>query len=174
MRENSRLGLEVEMEHRVESDKAGWTTALRRFIQHLIEMLVAMVAGMMLLAPAWNALQPNLSENAAADAMVMAVNMAVGMAAWMWIRGHGWQLVAEMATAMVAPFAILLVPYGLGSLSGGGLMLLGHVGMVIAMLGAMLFRLDAYTHKHGWRLPVRRDVALRQPMRAVRRTGLAE
>jgi hypothetical protein len=155
MRENSRLDLEVEMEHRVTSDRAGRTTELRRFVLHLIEMLAAMAAGMLLLAPVWNAVQPNLSQNAAADAMVMAVNMAIGMALWMWIRGHDWQLVAEMATAMVAPFALLLIPYGLGSLSGGGLMLLGHVGMVIAMLGAMLLRLDAYTHAHGWRMPVR-------------------
>jgi flagellar biosynthetic protein FliP len=143
------------MEHHVQSDKAGRTTALRHFVQHLIEMLAAMMAGMLLLAPVWTALRPNLSENAAADAMVMAVNMAIGMALWMWMRGHDWQLVAEMATAMVAPFALLLIPYGLGSLSGGSLMLLGHVGMVIAMLGAMLVRLDAYTHTHGWRLPVR-------------------
>jgi flagellar biosynthetic protein FliP len=128
---------------------------VRHFVRHLIEMLAAMMAGMLLLTPVWSALWPNLAENAAADAMFMAVNMAIGMALWMSVRGHGWQLVAEMATAMVAPFALLLIPYGLGSLSGSGLMLLGHVGMVIVMLGAMLLRLDAYTHRHGWRLPLR-------------------
>lgn len=133
----------------------GRTAARRHFVTHLIEMVVAMVAGMMLLAPVWSALWPNLDENPAADAMVMAVNMAIGMGLWMWVRGHGWQMVAEMSVAMVAPFALLLIPHGLGVLSDDGLMTFGHVGMVIAMLGAMVLRLGAYTHTHPWRLAIR-------------------
>jgi flagellar biosynthetic protein FliP len=130
--------------------------AVRRFVQHAVEMTLAMMAGMMLLAPAWDPLWPGRSAHAAADALVMAVNMAAGMAAWMGLRGHSWQLVAEMSVAMVAPFVLLLIPYGLGLISAGGLIALGHVAMVVAMLAAMLLRLDAYTHAHPWRLRTRR------------------
>jgi hypothetical protein len=130
--------------------------ALRPFVLHAIEMVVAMMVGMMLFAPVWDLLWPGLTDRADADALVMAVNMAAGMAAWMWLRGHGGQLVAEMSTAMMAPFVVLLVPYWLGLISGGGLLAIGHVGMMVAMVGAMLLRFDAYTHAHRWRLSIRR------------------
>lgn len=141
----------------------GRTVAMRRFVQHALEMVVAMVAGMMLLGPVWDMLWPGLADRAAPDALAMAVNMAAGMALWMWLRGHGWRPVAEMSAAMVAPFVVLLLPYWLGLISGDGLMAFGHVGMVVAMFGAMLLRLDAYTHAHRWRLPARRG---RRPVAA--------
>jgi flagellar biosynthetic protein FliP len=139
----------------VARDKVGRVPALRRFVQHAVEMLLAMVAGMMLLGPVWDMLWPGRSDRVAADTLVMAVNMAVGMAAWMWLRGHGGRLVAEMSVAMVGPFGVLLIPYWLGLISGSGLTALGHIGMVVAMVGAMVLRLDAYTHAHRWRLPGR-------------------
>jgi hypothetical protein len=130
---------------------------LRRFGLHAVEMLVAMTAGMMLLGPVWEMLWPGLPDSAAAGALVMAVDMAAGMAFWMWLRGHGGRLVAEMSVAMVAPFVLLLIPYGLGLISGDGLMMIGHIGMLVAMFGAMALRFDAYTHAHPWRLPFRRS-----------------
>lgn len=136
--------------------RVGRMAAPRRFVLHGIEMVAAMMVGMMLLAPVWDRLWPGLAARADADALVMAVNMAAGMAAWMWLRGHGARLVAEMSTAMVAPFVVLLVPYWLGSISGGALVVFGHVGMMVAMIGAMLLRFDAYTHAHRWRLAIRR------------------
>jgi flagellar biosynthetic protein FliP len=130
---------------------------VRRFVLHAFEMVVAMLVGMMLLAPVWEMLWPGLSDRPAADALVMGIDMAAGMAAWMWLRGHGGRLVVEMSVAMVAPFVVALVPYGLGLISSGGLMALGHIGMVVAMFGAMVLRFDAYSHAHRWRLPVRHD-----------------
>jgi flagellar biosynthetic protein FliP len=138
------------------SGSGGRVRAVRRFVLHLIEMVVAMMAGMMLLAPVWELLWPGLSGRAAASALVMGADMAAGMAFWMWLRGHGWRLVAEMSTAMVAPFVVLLIPYWLGLISGDGLMAIGHVGMVVAMVGAMVLRLDAYIRAHQWRLSFRR------------------
>jgi len=135
---------------------AGWER-VRRFVLHALEMVVAMVVGMMLLAVVWEMLWPGLPDRPAADALVMGVDMAAGMAAWMWLRGHGGRLVVEMSVAMVAPFAVALIPYGLGLISGDGVMVLGHIGMVVAMFGAMVLRFDAYGHAHRWRLPVRRD-----------------
>jgi flagellar biosynthetic protein FliP len=135
---------------------------VRRFVLHAIEMVVAMVAGMMLLAAVWDLLWPGLSDIPAADALVMGVDMAAGMAAWMWLRGHGGRLVVEMSVAMVAPFVVALIPYGLGLISSDGLLALGHIGMVVAMFGAMVLRFDAYSHAHRWRLsgrPEREPVA---------------
>jgi flagellar biosynthetic protein FliP len=76
----------------------------------------------------------------------MATNMTVGMALWMWIRRHSWPRIAEMSAAMVLPFAVLLVPFWLGTISGMTLMMAGHVLMVPLMLAAMLWRRAEYSH----------------------------
>jgi hypothetical protein len=127
------------------------TSALRghlRFAGHFAEMVVAMLAGMMALAPLWSLAVPGLSAHPAADAIVMATNMSLGMALWMRIRRHSWPRIAEMSAAMYVPFAVLLVPYWLGVLSGDALMTGGHVLMFPAMLAAMLWRRGDY-HHHG-------------------------
>ena len=110
-----------------------------RFALHYVEMVVAMFVGMFALAPLW---PPFASP--AADTMVMATNMAVGMAVWMAIRRHPWRNIVEMSAAMYLPFVVLLVPYWLGALSGGGLMTLGHILMFPAMMAAMLWRRDSH------------------------------
>jgi putative intracellular protease/amidase len=121
----------------------------RRFAGHYLEMVVSMVAGMMLLDPAWTSVFPGLADNAAAYAMVMAANMTIGMGLWMWLRGHGRRMIAEMSVAMVAPFVLLLVPYLFGVLSGDELMMIGHVAMLVTMLIPMLARRQHYSAKHG-------------------------
>jgi ABC-type uncharacterized transport system permease subunit len=67
------------------------------------------------------------------------------MAAWMRLRGHGWAAIAEMAVAMYAPFVVLFPPLWLGVLSATGLMVLGHVLMLVTIAAAMLRRRDQYT-----------------------------
>lgn len=116
-----------------------------RFALHYLEMLVAMTVGMVVLAPLWWPLgidRPDL------ETLVMAVDMTVGMAAWMRFRGHRWRPVAEMSAAMVAPFLALLPAYRAGALTGDDLMMLGHVLMLLTMLGAMLLRPAEYTGHH--------------------------
>jgi hypothetical protein len=114
-----------------------------RFAGHYLEMVVAMVVGMALLMPltpaAWAALP-------AVHALVMAADMTIGMAVWMAVRRHRVRLIVEMSAAMCAPFVLLLVPYGLGAISGETLMIGGHVLMFVTMLGAMLLRRDEYAH----------------------------
>ncbi|MFF5076343.1 hypothetical protein ACFY36_04780 [Actinoplanes sp. NPDC000266] len=107
-----------------------------RFALHYIEMVVAMFVGMFALAPLW----PSLEAYPAAEAMAMTVNMSVGMAAWMLVRKHSWPHIAEMCAAMAAPFLVLLIPYGMGLVDGGTLMLAGHLLMFPAMLVPMLLR----------------------------------
>ncbi|MBC8991593.1 hypothetical protein H9X95_15690, partial [Micromonospora chalcea] len=63
---------------------AGWART-----RHLAAMVVAMLAGMVLLGPLWRVGADVLGGAAVlarpdVGALVMATNMAAGMAAWMW------------------------------------------------------------------------------------------
>ena len=124
--------------------------ALRRFVGHYLEIVVATVAGMVVLGPAESMLLnpigwAGLLAHAETYTLVMATNMTVAMAAWMRFRRHGWAAIAEMAVAMYAPFVVLFPPLWLGVLSATGLMVLGHVLMLFAIAAAMLRRRDEYT-----------------------------
>ncbi|MFI7576652.1 hypothetical protein [Micromonospora sp. NPDC049497] len=122
--------------------------------RHLLEMVLAMVAGMLLLGPARGALAGSLGLGPAAPgpaALLMATDMSIGMAVWMWYRGHSWPAIGEMTAAMYAPVLLLLVPYATGLLDGGALLTGGHLLMVPAMLLAVLRRPDDYTAHHPTR-----------------------
>jgi hypothetical protein len=124
--------------------------ALRRFVGHYLEIVLAAVAGMVVLGPAESMLLNPLGwaevvANFEAATLVMATNMTVAAAAWMRLRRHGWAAIAEMAVAMYAPFLVLFPPLWLGVLSATGLMVLGHVLMLFAIAAAMLRRRDQYT-----------------------------
>lgn len=121
------------------------TTArkLARFTGHYVEMVAAMLIGMVALGPLWPAawlVRPDL------DTLVMATNMTVAMVAAMALRKHSWPRITEMAAVMYLPFVVLLVPYWLGALSGGALMVAGHVVMFPLMLAAMVWRRAEYWH----------------------------
>ena len=117
-----------------------------RFAGHYLEMVIAMLVGMVALGPLWSLALPGLSDYPAADAIVMATDMSIGMALWMRIRRHSWRHTLKMCAAMYAPFAVLLVPYWLGAIDGHALMMGGHVLMLPAMLAAMLVRRRDYYH----------------------------
>ena len=116
-----------------------------RFTLHFLEMVVAMVVGMIVLGPIWSFAWPGLSGNMTAQVLVMATNMSLGMALWMKIRRHGWASIAEMSAAMYVPFLVLLPFFWAGVLSGMTLMGAGHVLMLPAMLIAMLRRRHEYS-----------------------------
>ncbi|MEU8639271.1 hypothetical protein AB0C38_44380 [Amycolatopsis sp. NPDC048633] len=121
------------------------TTArkLARFTGHYVEMVAAMLVGMVVLHPLWPAAW---LERADVDALVMATNMTVAMTAAMLLRRHSWPRIAEMAAAMYLPFVALLVPFWLGAIGGGTLMVAGHVIMFPLMLAAMVWRRAEYWH----------------------------
>jgi hypothetical protein len=126
---------------------------VRRFALHYLEMVVAMVVGMVALGPlealAFEALGwSTVTGRADVGAMVMAANMTVAMAAWMRFRGHTWLPIAEMSAAMFVPFMVLLVPLWLGAITEHTLMLVGHVLMLVGMLAAMLLRPSEYVGDH--------------------------
>jgi hypothetical protein len=126
---------------------------IRRFIRHFAEMVLAMVAGMLILEPVWRVIYTALGWSGVFDradvaSLVMATDMTLGMAIWMRHRGHGWASVAEMGAAMYIPFLVLFVPFWMGMLDGGTLMLAGHLLMLPAMVAAMLYRRGEYTRGH--------------------------
>jgi hypothetical protein len=129
-------------------------TAVYRFSVHYLQMVVAMVAGMVVLGPleslvlegaGWS----SAMDGAGATAMVMATNMTVAMAGWMRFRGHTTGPILEMSAAMYLPFLILLVPLWQGGITEHTFVLGGHVLMLLGMLLAMLLRRDEYTGHHG-------------------------
>lgn len=106
---------------------------------HFVQMVVAMVLGMLVLGMLWphtSSVEPML--------LIMATNMAVGMAVWMFWKRHRVVAVVEMSAAMYASFVVLFPFLWLGWLSADGAMMLGHVLMLPAMLGAMLWRPSEY------------------------------
>lgn len=129
------------------------TARVKWFLRHYLEMVVAMVAGMVALGPAWSWVFESLQVTGFFSrpdmaALVMATNMTIAMSALMRYRGHSWRPITEMAAAMYLPFAVLFVPLWMGFISGGTLMVAGHVLMLPAMALAMLLRSDEYTHDH--------------------------
>jgi hypothetical protein len=120
-----------------------------RFLRHYLEMVAAMLVGMIVLGAAvrgvlalaglrFPARYPELV------ALEMAFDMSVGMAAWMRHRGHGWASTLEMAGAMFAP-AVALVPLRwLGIVAGDDLLALEHLAMLPLMYLVMLRRRGQY------------------------------
>ena len=111
------------------------TRAALRFLLHYAEMSVAMMLGMMLLAPLW----PGYAVFEVHLA-VMATNMVIGMSIPMLLRRHSWRSIGEMSAAMYLAFLVVLVPYWLGAAGTGFVMLWGHVLMFVAMFVLMLVR----------------------------------
>ncbi|MGW5672587.1 hypothetical protein [Micromonospora sp. NPDC003776] len=148
------------------SDRAG-----RRLARHLAEMVVAMVAGMVLLEPLWRVGATVLGGAGGlarpdVAALVMATDMALGMVAWMWHRGHGRGATAQMVGAMYVPFLLFLPPWWAGLVGDDALLLGGHLLMLPAML------LVALRHRHERPAPAARHPVVAA---AARRwpTGLA-
>jgi hypothetical protein len=125
---------------------AGW-----HFTRHLLEMVVAMMAGMMVLGVAVGILgEPSGEVNLLVEYGVMGAFMSVPMVAWMRYRGHAWSEGGEMTAAMLSPMFALVLPVELGvvGLTGHALMVLSHVAMIGGMILLMLYRLDRYAHVH--------------------------
>jgi hypothetical protein len=125
----------------------------RSFLRHFLEMILAMVAGMILLDEvAWLM----FSRFAGIDmfaypilyAPVMTVNMTIGMSLWMLYRRHALRSICEMAGAMFIPLCILIGPHWAGMLSGDVLVVGSMALMLPAMVLVMLYRRGEYARGH--------------------------
>ena len=116
------------------------------FARHYVEMVVAMLLGMLVLGLPL----ATLIHAPALELLNMAVTMTVPMVAWMRYRGHGWQPAFEMSAAMFVPTfaAIGLLWAGIVEDEHTALMI-QHVAMFPLMLVAMLLRRSEYTGHVG-------------------------
>jgi hypothetical protein len=137
---------------------------LGRFLWHLLQMVLAMAAGMAIYsALARVILTAEGYETMRIEQPVlwyfeMAPFMTVPMVVLMRLHGYRWQQCMEMSAAMLIPPAglIALVQAGvtvyLPWLSTQTLPASTHVGMILSMLGLMLYRRDEYSgerHSHS-------------------------
>jgi hypothetical protein len=124
------------------------------FIRHYVEMLIAMVLGMVVLGGAAAALLAVIGTDVDAwrdDApelllLGMALTMSVPMVAWMRHRGHGWAPAWEMTASMFIPSFAAIALLWAGTIEDThALLMIQHVAMLPAMLAAMLLRVGEYT-----------------------------
>jgi hypothetical protein len=122
----------------------------RHFFRHAIEMAVAMLVGMELLAPVWaGVFGEALLARPEVAAFLAATGMTLAMTVWMRYRGHGRARVLEMAAAMYVPYLVALVPFWLGLFPGEDVLMAGHTLMLPAMAVAMLVHRAEYSRPHG-------------------------
>jgi flagellar biosynthetic protein FliP len=131
--------------------------ANRAFARHYLEMVAAMLLGMIALGlPAAAALTAagsswsELREDAPALALLlMAFSMTVPMVGWMRHRGHAWRPCADMSAAMLGPTLAVIALLAAGLVTDVGiLMTVEHVVMLPSMLAVMLLRRDEYSGHH--------------------------
>jgi hypothetical protein len=125
--------------------------AAKHFARHYAEMVVAMFAGMAVLAlPAGWALDAMGATSDEFMFLGMATTMTVPMVGWMAYRGHGLRANAEMSASMFVPTFAVIGVLSAGLLTDiGALMVIEHVAMLLAMAGVMLLRPAEYIHHHG-------------------------
>ncbi len=121
----------------------------RRFLRHYLEMVAAMLVGMVVLGAAVRGVlalagREFPSQYPELVALEMAFTMSVGMVAWMRHRGHGWASTLEMAGAMFAPAVALFPLLWLGAISGDALLALEHLAMLPLMFLLMWRRRAEY------------------------------
>ncbi len=130
---------------------------VRYFLWHLLQMVLAMAAGMaiyvalvhmILTSEGYHAMQ---IEQPFLWYFEMAVFMTVPMIALMRRHGYAWRLCAEMGAAMLVPPAafVALVQFGVATwlplLSAPTLSAWTHGAMLLGMLGAALYRRAEYS-----------------------------
>lgn len=127
---------------------AGW-----HFTHHLLEMVVAMIAGMALLGVMVGVLgEPPGYANLLIRYGLMGLFMSAPMVAWMRYQGHSWWDGLEMTVAMLVPMFALVLPVEFDvaryvpGLSDQSLLLLSHVAMIVGMVMLMIYRWDRYAH----------------------------
>jgi hypothetical protein len=137
----------------------------RRFVRHLVEMVIVMMLGMCVLGGAFRELHELAfgsgyaaawRDHVALAAFAMAFDMTVPMVLWMRYRGHSWARGGEMAAAMNLPLLPLLGLDWAGAIPPRGVLGLQMMLMLPAMLAAMLYRRDEYSAAHA---PRKRRVA---------------
>ncbi|MEU6373422.1 hypothetical protein [Streptomyces sp. NPDC046909] len=120
------------------------------FARHYIEMILAMLAGMLILGGALRGtlaltdIPYGMSAHPELVTLEMAFTMSAGMAFWMRRRGHAWPGIAEMTAAMFAPALVVVLLLSLDVMSPDAAMAWEHLAMLLLMLAVMLRRRAEY------------------------------
>lgn len=126
-----------------------------QFVRHFLEMVIAMMIGMMVLGVPVRAVAAAMGYTDGlrglpeVSALAMTLEMTIPMAAWMLYRRHRIAVVAEMSGAMVASAVVIVALCLVHLLPSTSAPLLSDVGMYVAMLGVMIYRRSEYTMDHG-------------------------
>ncbi|MDN3026405.1 hypothetical protein [Streptomyces sp. S.PB5] len=118
--------------------------------RHYVEMILAMVAGMVVLGGALRALlalgsvEYGMSGQPELVTLEMAFTMSAGMAFWMRRRGHAWPGIAEMSAAMFVPALVLIPLLSLNVIAPDQAMTWEHLTMLPLMFVVMLRRRTEY------------------------------
>jgi hypothetical protein len=126
----------------------------RAFARHFGEMVLAMLAGMVVLGGlaelAFAVAGSSLSDQSGGlQVMLMGFNMTVPMVLWMSYRGHAAARNVEMAMSMIVPTVAAAALAWAGALESAAALGVQHVVMIPAMLGVMLWRYEDYSHPHS-------------------------
>lgn len=131
-------------------------TKVVSFLSHLIQMIVAMEAGMAVYHLLLGTLLAQTGYAALTKAYplfgywMMVVSMTLPMIGLMRFQRSSWRHCLEMTAAMVAPSAALTLLVLVGSISFGLLSGAGDPAMYLAMAAYMLYRRDEHgAHGHG-------------------------
>lgn len=126
------------------------TRARWHFARHYLEMVAAMVVGMVVLGAvirgvlALAGVEYSMARYPELTSLEMAFDMSAGMVVWMRYRGHGWASSLEMSGAMFAPLLVLFPLLWLDVIGAGAVMTLEHVAMFPLMFLVMLRRRGEY------------------------------
>jgi cytochrome bd-type quinol oxidase subunit 2 len=129
------------------------TGSWRHLARHLIEMFLAMMAGMvvggfLLVTAIGTSVSEARREHAVAWVIVMAFDMAVPMVAVMLYRGHSRRSAGEMAAAMIVP-ALPIVALQLSHAVGGEVGRSYMPVSMLAMIALVIYRRSEYRMAAG-------------------------
>jgi hypothetical protein len=141
-------------------------------VRHLLQMILAMAAGMAVFIGLFNLLLTSNGYLALQTGqpllwfVLMSVFMTVPMVAWMRYQGHSWRQCTEMTVAMLAPPAIVtaLVQFGVTVypfIAAGTLSHSTHITMLLGMVAFVLYRRDQYSGARRGDAPMRQTRAQR-------------
>ena len=118
------------------------------FLRHLVEMALAMMAGMIVsaaifLSAVGMTAAEAMRQHAVLFVVLQASGMTLAMVAWMRHRGHTWRGSSEMAAAMVVP-AVPLICLRLVDVISGPICGAYCALTTVAMVAVMLYRRSDY------------------------------
>lgn len=146
----------ITMEAHHQHPTQGLASQVGRFLLHFLELQIPMGLGALVcyllgrLVPASSSFatvyRPGTYLFTTGDILFLTVPVV----AWMITRGHGWRSSLEMAVAMFAPVAAIIV---VGQLAGFAYLLwlitAMYPAMCLGMLVYMLYRRDHFTGRVG-------------------------